>query len=82
MRSLLQFNQHFLEVLGSVEKGPPSPQQRHTPQKIPQKIYGHSRADMTDRYCEYQMKQMKVALGSVVCGVVPFTVQDNRTLLN
>jgi hypothetical protein len=37
-----------------------------------QKIYGHSRADMTDRYCEYQTKQMKVALESIVRDVVPF----------
>ena len=27
---------------------------------------------MTDRYCEYQTKQMKVALESVVGDVVPF----------
>ena len=37
-----------------------------------QKIYGHSRPDMTDRYCEYQTKQMQVALESVVSEVVLF----------
>lgn len=37
-----------------------------------QKIYGHSRADMTDRYCEYQTKQIKVALETVLGEIVPF----------
>jgi site-specific recombinase XerD len=30
--------------------------------ELVQKIYGHSKPEMTDRYCEYQTKQMKVAL--------------------
>jgi hypothetical protein len=37
-----------------------------------QKIFGHAKPDMTDRYCEYPTKQMKVALESVVGKVLPF----------
>jgi len=36
--------------------------EKGVPKEMVQKIYGHSRADMTDRYCEYQTKQMKVVL--------------------
>ena len=44
-----------------------------------QKIYGHSRADMTDRYCEYQTNQMKVALESVVGEIVSIgELEDNE----
>ena len=45
--------------------------EKGVPKEMVQKIYGHSRADMTDRYCEYQTKQMRVALESVVGGIVP-----------
>ncbi len=51
------------------------------PKEMVQKIYGHTRPDMTDRYCDYQTKQMKVALESVVSEVVPFGklgTRDNR----
>ncbi len=37
-----------------------------------QKIYGHSRADMTDRYCEYQTQQMKVVLEGAFGNLVRF----------
>jgi integrase len=46
--------------------------ERGVPKEMVQKIYGHTRSDMTDRYCDYQTKQMKVALESVVSEVVPF----------
>ena len=39
--------------------------EKGVPKEMVQRIYGHSRADMTDRYCEYQTKQMKVALEMV-----------------
>lgn len=32
--------------------------------ELVQKIYGHSKPEMTDRYCEYQTEQMRVALES------------------
>jgi len=50
------------------------------PKEIVQKIYGHSRADMTDRYCEYQTNQMRVALESVISEVVPFGRSKNRDM--
>lgn len=42
------------------------------PKEMVQKIYGHSRADMTDRYCEYQTKQMKLVLEAATAGI--FTI--------
>jgi integrase len=40
--------------------------ERGVPKEMVQKVFGHTRSDMTDRYCEYQTKQIKVALESVV----------------
>ena len=53
--------------------------EKGVPKEMVQKIYGHSRADMTDRYCEYQTKQMKTALENVIGGVFPFSeLQDSN----
>jgi site-specific recombinase XerD len=38
--------------------------EKGVPKELVQKIYGHSKSEMTDRYCEYQTEQMKVALES------------------
>lgn len=46
--------------------------EKGVPKEMVQKIYGHSRADMTDRYCEYQTQHIKVALESVASEVIPF----------
>ena len=54
--------------------------EKGVPKEMVQKIYGHSRADMTDRYCEYQTQQMKVALESVMGYVVPFGSPKNRDI--
>jgi hypothetical protein len=35
---------------------------------------------MTDKYCEYQTKQMKAALESVVGDIVPFGKSENRDM--
>lgn len=40
--------------------------ERGVSKEMVQKIYGHSRADMTDRYCDYQTKQMRVALETAI----------------
>lgn len=40
--------------------------ERGVPKEMVQKIYGHSKPDMTDRYCDYQTKQMRVALEGAV----------------
>ena len=43
-----------------------------------QKIYGHTRPDMTDRYCDFQTKQMKVVLEGAFGDVVPFRGAETR----
>jgi len=52
--------------------------EKGVPKEMVQRIYGHSRADMTDRYCEYQTQQMKVALESVVREVITLVKLENR----
>lgn len=54
--------------------------ERGVPKEMVQKIFGHAKPDMTDRYCEYQTQQMKVALESVVREVVPFGVVEDRDM--
>jgi site-specific recombinase XerD len=40
--------------------------ERGVPKEMVQKVFGHTRPDMTDRYCQYQTKQMRVALEGAV----------------
>ena len=47
-----------------------------------QKIYGHTRPDMTDRYCDFQTKQMKVVLEGAFGGIIPFTGSGGQDILN
>jgi len=51
--------------------------EKGVPKEMVQKIYGHSRADMTDRYCEYQTKQMKVVLEGAFGNLVRFKEAEN-----
>jgi len=45
--------------------------EKGVPKEMVQKIYGHTRPDMTDRYCDFQTKQMQVVLEGAFGDVVP-----------
>jgi len=49
--------------------------ERGVPKEMVQKIFGHAKPDMTDRYCEYQTQQMKIALENSIAPIVPIDKQ-------